>query len=99
MEPQDGGMEIWASNLTLTFGTGNLSLLFTLLFLLFNFPYFFLCLECPGLFLCITQISMPPAGFETAIPAGEMTQAYALDCTATGTGQTFDRHLVVQCLN
>jgi hypothetical protein len=29
---------------------------------------------------------MPPAGFETAIPACERAQTHALDCPATGTG-------------
>jgi hypothetical protein len=29
---------------------------------------------------------MLPVGFEPAIPAGERSQTYALDCVATGTG-------------
>ena len=33
------------------------------------------------------QTSMPPAGFEPTIPAGERPQIYALDHAATGTGQ------------
>jgi len=32
------------------------------------------------------QTSMPPAEFESAIPASERTQACALDRAATGTG-------------
>ena len=32
------------------------------------------------------QTSMPPAGFEPTIPAGERPQTYALDRAATGTG-------------
>ena len=32
------------------------------------------------------QISMPLAGFEPTIPAGERPQTYALDRVATGTG-------------
>ena len=46
-------------------------------------------LLCPG-FSCTThptQTSMPPAGFEPAIPAGERPQTYALDRTATGIGR------------
>ena len=34
------------------------------------------------------QTSMPPVGFEPTIPAGEQSQTYALDRTATGTGFT-----------
>jgi hypothetical protein len=33
-----------------------------------------------------TQTSMPPAGFETAIPANERPQIHALECVATGIG-------------
>ena len=33
------------------------------------------------------QTSMPPAGFEPTISAGERPQTYALDRTATGTGK------------
>ena len=33
------------------------------------------------------QISLPPVGFEPAIPAGERPQTYALDRAATGTGK------------
>jgi hypothetical protein len=33
------------------------------------------------------QISMPPAGFEPAIPARERPQTHALDRTATGIGR------------
>jgi len=32
------------------------------------------------------QTSMPPTGFEAAIPAGERPQTYVLDSAATGTG-------------
>jgi hypothetical protein len=32
------------------------------------------------------QTSMPPAGFEPAIPAGKRPQTYVLDHTATGIG-------------
>jgi len=32
------------------------------------------------------QISMPPAGFEPAIPASERPQTHALNCAATGIG-------------
>jgi len=32
------------------------------------------------------QTSMPQAGFETTISAGERPQTYALDSAATGTG-------------
>ena len=32
------------------------------------------------------QTSIPPVGFEPTISAGERPQNYALDCTATGTG-------------
>ena len=32
------------------------------------------------------KTSMPPAGFEPAILAGDRQQTYALDCTATGIG-------------
>jgi hypothetical protein len=34
------------------------------------------------------QISMPPAGFETATAAGERPQTYALACVATEIGTT-----------
>ena len=34
-----------------------------------------------------TQISMTPAGFEPAIPAGERPHTYALDGVATGIGR------------
>jgi hypothetical protein len=30
---------------------------------------------------------MPPAGFESTIPASEWTQTYALDCVAIGIGR------------
>ena len=33
------------------------------------------------------QTSMPPAGFEPTISAGDRPQTYALDRTANGTGQ------------
>jgi hypothetical protein len=33
------------------------------------------------------QTTMPPAGFERAIPASEWPQTYALDRTATGIGK------------
>ena len=33
-----------------------------------------------------TQTSMPPVGFEPAIPAGERPQTYALDRAATAVG-------------
>jgi hypothetical protein len=33
-----------------------------------------------------TQTSMPPAGFESTISAGEWPQTYALDRAAIGTG-------------
>jgi hypothetical protein len=36
------------------------------------------------------QTSMPPAGFETAIPAGERLQTHALDRSATGIGTDKD---------
>jgi len=32
------------------------------------------------------QTSMPPAGFELTISAGDQPQTYAFDCAATGTG-------------
>jgi hypothetical protein len=32
------------------------------------------------------QTSMPPAGFEPAIPASERPQTHVLDCAATGMG-------------
>ena len=32
------------------------------------------------------QTSMPPAGFEPTISAGERPQTHSLDCAATGTG-------------
>jgi len=32
------------------------------------------------------QTTMPPAGFEPTISAGERPQTYNLDCTVTGTG-------------
>ena len=35
------------------------------------------------------QTSMPPAGFEPTISAGERPQTYALDRAATGTGHLF----------
>jgi hypothetical protein len=38
---------------------------------------------CP---YCTTHTSMPPVGFEPAIPAGELPQHYALDRTASGVG-------------
>jgi hypothetical protein len=34
------------------------------------------------------QTSMPSAGFEPAIPAGEQLQTHALDCSATGIGRS-----------
>ena len=37
---------------------------------------------------------MPPAGFEPAIPAGEWPETYALDRTATGTGETIHNSLL-----
>jgi hypothetical protein len=36
---------------------------------------------------------MPPVGFETAIPAGERPQTYALDRAATGTGYLVHKEL------
>ena len=41
------------------------------------------------------QTSMPPAGFEPTISAGERPQSYALDRAATGTG----RHIILICVN
>jgi len=50
--------------------------------------------------LCLTthnnhnrQTSMPPVGFEPTISAGERSQTYALDCTATGFGT--ERHIIL----
>ena len=36
------------------------------------------------------QIAMPPVGFEPTISAGEWPQTYALDRTATGTGNYYN---------
>ena len=41
------------------------------------------------------QASMPPAGFEPAIPAGEPMQTHALDRSATGIGKY--RYLLRHC--
>ena len=38
-----------------------------------------------------TQTSMPPTGFEPAIPAGERLQTHALDRSATGIGRDRSR--------
>ena len=42
-----------------------------------------------------TQISVPPTGFESAIPDAERQQAYALDRSATGIGYFYS---LVLCL-
>ena len=63
------------------------------LFVVLSVHFFLLiCPDCPGFAFyphCTThttQISMPPAGFEPAIPAGVRLQAEALDRSATGIG-------------
>jgi hypothetical protein len=38
---------------------------------------------------CTRQTSMPPVGFEPAIPARARPQTYALDRAATGVGENF----------
>jgi hypothetical protein len=63
-------------------------------FFVLSLYFVFLCADCPG--VCsfsvlynmhnTTQISMPPAGFEPAIPAGEGPQTYAIDHAVTGIG-------------
>jgi hypothetical protein len=51
-----------------------------------------LCPNCPGFAFCpyctthTTQTSMPPAGFESAIPASDRPQTLALDRSVTGIG-------------
>ena len=48
-----------------------------------------LCPDCPGFAFCpycTTQTSMPPAGFEPAIPASDRPQTFALDRSATNNG-------------
>ena len=48
-----------------------------------------LCPDCPGFAFCpysITKTSMPPAGFELAIPASDHPQTLALGWSATGIG-------------
>jgi hypothetical protein len=57
--------------------------LFPHLFVLTVLAYTF----CPYCTTHTTQISMPPARFEPAIPAGERPQNYALDGTTTGIGR------------
>ena len=56
-------------------------------FLYFYLYYFFLLIVLAVPFVLTvqhtTQTSMPPAGFETAIPAGERLQTQALDRSAT----------------
>ena len=42
------------------------------------------------------QTSMPPAGFEPTISAGERPQTYALDRAATGTGYTLHLSCIIQ---
>ena len=47
-----------------------------------------------------TQTSMPPAGFEPTISAGERPQTYALDRAATGTGKCqLYQTLILKALN
>jgi hypothetical protein len=53
------------------------------------YPYFFVVIvlafaSCPYCTTHTTQRSMPPAGFEPAIPASQRPQTYALDRAATG---------------
>jgi hypothetical protein len=38
---------------------------------------------------------MPPAGFETTIPASEWPQTYVLDRAATGTGRNGDTRRII----
>ena len=44
------------------------------------------------LYLTTHNTSMPPAGFEPTISAGERPQTYAFDCAASGTGAPLVRH-------
>ena len=63
--------------------TGNFFFLLSVLHL-----YFFV-LAWPFVLYCTTlttQTSMPAAGFEPSIPAGEQLQTHALDRSATGIG-------------
>jgi hypothetical protein len=41
------------------------------------------------------QTSMPRAGFETTIPASKRPQTHALDCGATGIGQSIFLHKLI----
>ena len=58
-----------------------------------------LCPDCPGFAFCpyctthTTQTSMPPAGFEPAIPASDRPQTLALDLSDTGIGRNRTRDL------
>ena len=45
------------------------------------------------------QTSMPPAGFEPAIPAGERPQIHALDRGATGIGNSNNNIITVKLTN
>ena len=45
-----------------------------------------------------TQTSMPPAGFEPTISAGEWQQTYALDRAATGIGIYCTYLLIYLCI-
>jgi hypothetical protein len=54
------------------------------------YPYFFVLIILAFVFFFLTvqnpQTSMPPAGYEPAIPAGERPQILALDRSVTGIG-------------
>ena len=49
-------------------------------------PYLFLCLDCPNFDVFTTQISMPPAGFESTLLASDRPQTLAVDLLATWIG-------------
>jgi hypothetical protein len=61
-----------------------------------------LCPDRPGFVSCpyctthTTQTFMPPAGFETAIPAGERLQTHSLDSSATGIGTVLTLQNLIQ---
>ena len=63
------------------------------LFVLCTSSVLLLCPDCPGCAFCpyctthTTQTSMPPAGFEPAVPASDRPHTLALDRLATGNGR------------
>jgi hypothetical protein len=77
---------------------GCLSVLHLYFFVLIVLTFAF----CPYCRTFTTQTSMPPAGFESAVPASDRPETLALDHSVIGIGLGIDPEalcLVAQCLN